>query len=128
MNRNAASSLSAPLRPAVARPIPLSKVCRSYLENAESRSSLEANQRYSVGLDTPAWIATSDRLSLRLPLRPRTSAVAARIRSCVEVSTSMVGVCSIPQLYKNSPKCHAVFVSLVADHQILAGAQRIAAD
>jgi hypothetical protein len=63
-----------------------------------------------------------------LPLRLSTSAVAARIRCCVGVSPSMVDVCSIPKLYKNSPKCHAVFVSLIADHQILAGAAGIAAD
>jgi hypothetical protein len=40
----------------------------------------------------------------------------------------MVGVCSILKLYKIRPKCHAVLVSLVADHQSLAGIQRIAAD
>jgi hypothetical protein len=46
----------------------------------------------------------------------------------------MVGVCSIPELYKIWPKCHAVFVPLpfslagvalaapeVVDHQSLAG-------
>jgi hypothetical protein len=36
-----------------------------------------------------------------LPLRLRTSAVAARIRCCVEVSPSMVGVCSIPATLQN---------------------------
>ena len=90
MNRSAASSLSLPRSPAVALLIPLSNAWRSHTPNASSSSSLDANHRYSVGRDTPACAATSDRLSLLMPLRLRTSAVAARIRSLVEVSASLV--------------------------------------
>ncbi len=88
MNRSAASSFSVPRRPAVARLMPLSNISRSKTPNASSSSPLEANQRYSVGRETPACSATSERLSFVCPLRPSTSAVATRIRCLVEVSST----------------------------------------
>src|SRR5580692_4624898 len=88
MNLSAASSFSSRRKPAVALPMPVSNISRSWTPKASRSSSFDANQRYSVGRETPACSATSERLSLVWPVRPSASTVAARIRRRVDVSST----------------------------------------
>ena len=122
MNRKAASSFSSPSKPAMATPIPLSYMSRSHTPNVSSRSFFEANHRYSVGLDTRACSATSDRLSFVIPLRLSTSAVAVRMRCRVDESPAagsvdLVVVCATPvalQIIVEVSRCFGVEVRLRA--------------
>ena len=76
----AASSFSEPSKPSIALAKPSLTLRSSYSPNAASRSSFEEYHLYNVVRDTLASAATSDKFSLLWPLRPRTAAVAARIR------------------------------------------------